>query len=126
MTWDFFLCKNIQMKKFKFLNIEIATFCNNRGYLYNKNRMLRKRGVVMFVILVYDVNSSRCAKVMKICKKYLHHVQRSVFEGMITESKLKGMRQELERNITSDAVGKAAAYIQSGKGWVVEVDIFLQ
>lgn len=57
----------------------------------------------MFVILVYDVNSSRCAKVMKICKKYLHHVQRSVFEGMITESKLKGMRQELERNITSDA-----------------------
>ena len=50
----------------------------------------------MFVIVTYDVASKRVTKVMKICRKYLKHVQKSVFEGMITEGKLKQMKNELE------------------------------
>ena len=47
----------------------------------------------MFVILVYDINIKRNKKVLKICRRYLNHVQKSVFEGVITEAKLKKSKQ---------------------------------
>lgn len=53
----------------------------------------------MFVIVVYDVNQKRVSKVHKICKKYLHSIQRSVFEGSITRDKLRKLQQELEKQI---------------------------
>jgi CRISPR-associated protein Cas2 len=36
---------------------------------------------------------------MKTCRKYLTHVQKSVFEGDITEGKLVLLKQELIRNL---------------------------
>lgn len=51
----------------------------------------------MFVILVYDVNAKRTNKVMKACRKYLIHVQRSVFEGKITEAKLEKLKKEIKK-----------------------------
>jgi len=42
----------------------------------------------MYVILVYDVNVKRVGKMLKLCRKYLHWIQNSVFEGEITESQL--------------------------------------
>lgn len=53
----------------------------------------------MFVILTYDVNKKRVAKVMKICRKYLTHRQKSVFEGMITEAKLEKLKKEIKKSI---------------------------
>ena len=53
----------------------------------------------MFVIVTYDVSTKRVSKVMKTCRKYLTHVQKSVFEGMITESKLNQLKLELEKII---------------------------
>ena len=53
----------------------------------------------MFVIVTYDVSQKRVSKVMKTCRKYLTHVQKSVFEGMITEGKLKMLKEELDRLI---------------------------
>ena len=50
----------------------------------------------MFVILTYDVKQSRQSKVRKICKKYLHHVQKSVFEGHLTESQIALLKDELK------------------------------
>lgn len=60
----------------------------------------------MFVIVTYDVASKRVSKVMKTCRKYLKHVQKSVFEGMITEGKLKQLKGELETliNCTEDKI----------------------
>lgn len=49
----------------------------------------------MFAILAYDVEAKRTPKVMKIAKKYLTHVQRSVFEGYLTEGKYRRLQQEL-------------------------------
>ena len=46
----------------------------------------------MFVILTYDVNKKRVNKIKKICKKYLVHVQNSVFEGNITDSRLNKLK----------------------------------
>lgn len=51
----------------------------------------------MFVIVTYDVASKRVSKVMKICRRYLTHVQKSVFEGMLTEGKLKQLKEDLRR-----------------------------
>lgn len=43
----------------------------------------------MYVILVYDVGEKRVGKMLKLCRRYLHWIQNSVFEGEITEVKLK-------------------------------------
>ena len=43
----------------------------------------------MYVILVYDVNEKRVAKMLKLCRRYLNWIQNSVFEGDISEVKLK-------------------------------------
>ena len=56
----------------------------------------------MFVIVAYDVNAKRNNKVLKVCRKYLLHVQKSVFEGMITEARLKRLKNELAQVITKD------------------------
>ena len=56
----------------------------------------------MFVILTYDVSAKRDPNFMKISRKYLSHCQKSVFEGMITESKLKRLKREIEKVIQYD------------------------
>lgn len=43
----------------------------------------------MYVILVYDVGEKRVGKMLKLCRKYLNWIQNSVFEGDISEVKLK-------------------------------------
>ena len=56
----------------------------------------------MFVILVYDINKKRDGRVLKICRKYLSHVQKSVFEGSITQGKLNKLKNELKGIIDFD------------------------
>lgn len=56
----------------------------------------------MFVIIVYDINRKRVGKALKICKKYLVYVQKSVFEGNITEGQLKQLKNEMSRLIKID------------------------
>lgn len=48
----------------------------------------------MYVILVYDVNQKRVAKMLKLCRAYLNWIQNSVFEGEITEVKLKELKSK--------------------------------
>ena len=59
----------------------------------------------MFVILTYDVSAKRTSKVLKTCRKYLTHVQRSVFEGVITPAKLEQLKGELARVIVAQEDG---------------------
>ena len=56
----------------------------------------------MFVILVYDINITRNKKVLKICRRYLNHVQKSVFEGVITEAKLNRLKDEIKTVICKE------------------------
>lgn len=46
----------------------------------------------MYVILVYDIGQKRVAKMLKLCRRYLNWIQNSVFEGEITEVKLKELK----------------------------------
>lgn len=59
----------------------------------------------MFVILCYDVGAKRVSKVMKTVKKYLRPVQRSVFDGHISEKNLKALKEELKELIETDNDG---------------------
>ena len=43
----------------------------------------------MYVILVYDIEEKRVTKMLKLCRQYLNWIQNSVFEGELTEVKLK-------------------------------------
>jgi CRISPR-associated protein Cas2 len=42
--------------------------------------------------MVYDVGEKRVAKMLKLCRKYLNWIQNSVFEGEITEVRLKELK----------------------------------
>lgn len=48
----------------------------------------------MYVILVYDIGEKRVGKMLKLCRRYLHWIQNSVFEGSITEVKFKALKAE--------------------------------
>ncbi len=55
----------------------------------------------MYVVLVYDINQNnngqkRWSHIFKTCKKYLTHIQNSVFEGEITKVQLVKLKQELK------------------------------
>jgi CRISPR-associated protein Cas2 len=48
----------------------------------------------MYIIAVYDVGQKRVAKMLKLCRRYLSWIQNSVFEGEITEVKMKQLKLE--------------------------------
>lgn len=61
----------------------------------------------MYVILVYDICSDDggqkvLGKTFKICKKYLTHIQNSVFEGEISEGNIFKLKSELNDIIRKD------------------------
>ncbi len=56
----------------------------------------------MYVIIVYDVEEKRVAKVCKFLRQYLHWVQNSVFEGELTDGKFKEVQIGLKKRINID------------------------
>ncbi|MFA9378762.1 MAG: CRISPR-associated endonuclease Cas2 [Lachnotalea sp.] len=61
----------------------------------------------MYVILVYDISGNENGqkvlnKTFKICKKYLSHIQNSVFEGELTEVQILKLHKELDSVIRKD------------------------
>lgn len=61
----------------------------------------------MYVILVYDIlfddkGRKILAKVFKICKKYLTHIQNSVFEGNLSKANSIAMKKELAQYVRKD------------------------
>ena len=61
----------------------------------------------MYVVLVYDVSQEkngarRWARIFKICKKYLTHIQNSVFEGEISKTQLVRLQQELKEHVDKE------------------------
>ena len=61
----------------------------------------------MYVVLVYDVSqqengSKRWSRIFKICKRYLTHIQNSVFEGEITEAQIYALKAEIRKWVRTD------------------------
>jgi len=60
------------------------------------NKNLRK----MYYLVVYDIGSpKRLPRILKICRKYLNWVQKSVFEGELTVTQYKSLNIELKEKI---------------------------
>lgn len=59
----------------------------------------------MFCVLIYDISiqdkedEKRLNKVFNICKKYLEHIEFSVFYGDINKRKLKELIKEIKETI---------------------------
>lgn len=61
----------------------------------------------MYVILVYDIvtddeGKKILPKVFKTCKKYLTHIQNSVFEGNLSKPNSVALQNELSKFIRKD------------------------
>jgi CRISPR-associated protein Cas2 len=61
----------------------------------------------MYIILVYDIifddgGQKVLRNIFKICKKYLSHIQNSVFEGEMSGAQLKKLELELGKWIRKD------------------------
>lgn len=50
----------------------------------------------MYVIVVYDMEADRTHLMLKLCRRYLVHVQNSVLEGEISEGDLATLNGEIE------------------------------
>ena len=64
----------------------------------------------MYVIIVYDIDVKRVAKVCKCLRKWLNWVQNSVFEGEITPATLRQVKSEL-REIVDETTDSVLFYI---------------
>ena len=56
----------------------------------------------MYVILVYDFGEKRVNKMLKLCRKYLNWIQNSVFEGDISEARLKELLMQSDKFMKKD------------------------
>ena len=56
----------------------------------------------MYIILVYDIGDKRVGKMLKLCRQYLNWIQNSVFEGEISEVKLKELKLKAKSILESD------------------------
>lgn len=62
----------------------------------------------MYLVLVYDIKTEskegkkRLPKVMKKCREFLHHTQKSVFEGEISDAKLFNLKNSIKKLINEN------------------------
>jgi CRISPR-associated protein Cas2 len=60
----------------------------------------------MYIILVYDMDQKRVGKMLKLCRRYLNWIQNSVFEGELSDVKLKELLHEAKEimKIETDSI----------------------
>lgn len=76
----------------------------------------------MYIILVYDISSAnggekRLGKMLKHCRKYLNWIQNSVFEGEISDVKLKEMLY-LARKIMNEETDSIIIFKSRDERWL--------
>ena len=61
--------------------------------------------VMVYLVIVYDIEVERVNKVCKFLRRYLNWIQNSVFEGEVSESKLErvktGLKEIINKNTDS-------------------------
>ncbi len=63
----------------------------------------------MKVIVVYDTAAERNPRILALCRRYLHHVQRSVFEGSLSTAQLQRFQHEV-RSVIVDSYDHVIVY----------------
>lgn len=78
----------------------------------------------MYVILVYDIKSDYDGqrvlnRTFKTCKKYLSHIQNSVFEGELSESQIVRLKYELDAIIRKD-IDSIILFKSRNEKWLIK------
>jgi CRISPR-associated protein Cas2 len=68
----------------------------------------------MYYIAVYDVAQKRVGKMLKLFRKYLHHIQNSVFEGELTDANFLRLKSEIKK-IYNDEQDSIIFFSMNGK-----------
>lgn len=82
-----------------------------------------KCGGKMYVILIYDINLEEKAgkrvlqNTFKICKKYLIHIQNSVFEGELLDSQILELKMELKKYVRKN-IDSVILFKSRNKRWL--------
>jgi len=71
---------------------------------------------VVYVVVVYDMEADRTRLMLDFLRKYLTHVQNSVFEGEITEGDLETIRAKVQDTLKSGE--SAIIYRMSSESYV--------
>ena len=72
----------------------------------------------MYIILVYDMAEKKCSKALKICRRYLTHIQNSVFEGELTESQIFKLKGELKKLIGENETDSVIIFRTRSEKWL--------
>lgn len=57
---------------------------------------------MVYVVIVYDMEADRTQKMLKLLRRYLTHVQYSVFEGEVTAGDLEDLKEKIENRLQDD------------------------
>ena len=71
----------------------------------------------MYIILVYDIDQKRVGKMLKLCRRYLNWIQNSVFEGELTDVKLKELLHEAKQ-IMNDETESIIVFKSRQEKWL--------
>ena len=72
---------------------------------------------MMYVILMYEVGEKRVGKMLKLCRRYLSWIQNSVFEGEITEVKLRELIIHA-KNVMDEEVDSLIVFKSRDERWL--------
>jgi CRISPR-associated protein Cas2 len=79
--------------------------------------------IIIYIILIYDIaiddikGQRILRKVFKSCKKYLNHIQKSVFEGEVTVVQLRKLGMEIKKIIRED-IDSVIIFKSRDKKWL--------
>ena len=79
----------------------------------------------MYVILVYDIEEKRVGKMLKLCRRYLNWIQNSVFEGELTDVKLKELLSEA-KDLMDEAKDSIIVFKSRQEKWIDKMVIGLE
>ncbi len=71
----------------------------------------------MYIILVYDIEEKRVGKMLKLCRRYLNWIQNSVFEGELTDVKLRELLIEA-KGIMDEAKDSIIVFKSRQEKWL--------
>ena len=81
----------------------------------------------MYVILVYDIKTDEAGAGQKVwrkvfgkCKQYLHHVQNSVFQGVLSKAQLFELQCEVKK-IIRDELDSVIIFSSGNENWMTKV-----
>ncbi len=79
----------------------------------------------MYVIIAYDINEERVAKVNRYLKRFLHWIQNSLFEGELTQSQMERIKVEIKDLINEDE-DTVRIYIVRNKHQIEKINIGIE